>query len=254
MTMNALIEDIVARKPHLADPFRFYGKALRFNSDIQDLKLPYRPDLHAYPSEYAARIMERFAAALELPAGNLSPLQQALEVGDLDFTRLPLREVPSFSLPYAEDDLTILLFLMSRPYFLGLREKGRIDNLTWDDGKCPLCSGQPSLSSRDGERLRLHCSFCGSTGRFPAGHCPLCLTTEPKNLQSLTFAGEEDYSIQTCDACRTYLKITASSRAASLPPDLADLESLPLDIVLQQKGYSRRSPNPIGMLRMAVSG
>jgi hypothetical protein len=30
--------------------------------------------------------------------------------------------------------------------------------------------------------------------------------------------------------------------------------SLPLDLVVQEKGYVRRAPNPLGMLRMSMAG
>jgi formate dehydrogenase maturation protein FdhE len=39
-----------------------------------------------------------------------------------------------------------------------------------------------------------------------------------------------------------------------MTPDLADLISLPLDIVVQEKGYKRPSPNAIGMVRMSGRG
>jgi formate dehydrogenase maturation protein FdhE len=39
-----------------------------------------------------------------------------------------------------------------------------------------------------------------------------------------------------------------------MSPDLADLMSLPLDIVMQQKGFKRRSPNPLGMVNMSAAG
>jgi formate dehydrogenase maturation protein FdhE len=32
--------------------------------------------------------------------------------------------------------------------------------------------------------------------------------------------------------------------------DNLDILSLPLDIVVQEKGYKRLSPNPVGMMRM----
>jgi formate dehydrogenase maturation protein FdhE len=32
--------------------------------------------------------------------------------------------------------------------------------------------------------------------------------------------------------------------------DELDIISLPLDIVVQEKGYNRSSPNPVGMMRM----
>jgi formate dehydrogenase maturation protein FdhE len=35
-----------------------------------------------------------------------------------------------------------------------------------------------------------------------------------------------------------------------MTPDIADLISLPLDFVAQEKKYVRLSPNPIGLMRM----
>jgi formate dehydrogenase maturation protein FdhE len=37
-------------------------------------------------------------------------------------------------------------------------------------------------------------------------------------------------------------------------PEVADLMSLPLDIVVQEKGFQRRSPNPIGMRKISAHG
>ena len=37
-------------------------------------------------------------------------------------------------------------------------------------------------------------------------------------------------------------------------PDIADLVSLPLDVMVQQQGYVRRSPNPIGLRKITASG
>ena len=54
----------------------------------------------------------------------------------------------------------------------------------------------------------------------------------------------------TCDACHTYVKVVDSSLLKAMTPDLADLASLPLDIVAQEKDYVRRAPNPIGMTRI----
>ncbi|MGE5174199.1 MAG: formate dehydrogenase accessory protein FdhE [Betaproteobacteria bacterium] len=253
--MNSIIDELISQKPHLADPLRFYKKVQGFLDAVRALELPVRPELNAYPPEFVSPITGMLSSMLELPEGSLSPLKQALELGEIDFTRLPLREIPAFSLPYSEDDLTMLLFHVSKPYFLRLREACRLDHRSWDEGRCPLCNAQPSLSTLDGDgRRELSCSFCGTVGSFRRVQCPVCLNLEPEKLNIFTFAGEEGFSVQTCDACRSYIKTADGTLRVRVSPDLADLMSLPLDIVIQQKGFSRRSPNPIGMVKMSANG
>ena len=253
--MTSIIEEIISKKPHLADPLRFYEKVLRFTEDVRKLSVSPKPGQVAYPSDLAARILDSLSTMIDLPEGTLSPLQQAFELREIDFTRLPLREVPAFSLPYAEEDLAMLLFLVSRPYFQALREARGVNVLSWEEGKCPICNARPALSSPEEDgRKRLLCSFCGSSGPFPRTQCPVCLNREPAKSSIFTFAGEEGFSVQTCDECKSYVKIVDPELLSRYGPDLADLASLPLDMVIQQKGYKRRSPNPLGMMNMSTSG
>ncbi len=253
--MDSLIEQIISKKPHLADPLRFYEKVRRFTEGVSKLPVSPRPGQVAYPPELAVRILDSLSTMLDLPEGTLSPLKQAFELREIDFTRLPLREVPAFSLPYAEEDLTMLLFLVSRPYFQALREARGLDGPSWEEGKCPVCNAQPAFSSLEEDgRKQLHCSFCGAGGSFPRAQCPICLNREPAKSGIFMFAGEEGFSVQTCDECKSYLKIVEPELLSRYSPDLADLVSLPLDLVMQQKGYKRRSPNPLGMMNMSSSG
>jgi FdhE protein len=253
--MNQIIEDLISRKPHLSDPLRLYEKVMHFMDNAKNFAPPHQPGLAAYPPGLAVQVTDGLSAALDLPEGVLSPLKQALELGEVDFTRLPLGEVPAFSLPYAEDDLTMLLFLISRPYFLSKRDASGIDDRMWEEGKCPVCDARPSLSSFSGEgRRQLHCSFCGTTGYALRVQCPACLNTDPGKLRTYTFDGEEGFSVLVCDACKAYVKTVETDLISRVSPDLADLLSLPLDIVIQQKGFTRRSPNPLGMVKMTVTG
>ncbi len=250
--MHAIIEDIISQKPHLADPLRFYAKVLQVLESVKDLSIAPEPGRVAYPPGLAARITDRLSAAIDLPEGTLSPLREALELGDVDFTRLPLGELPSFSLPYPEDDLAVLLFLVSRPYFLAKGAAGASDGSTkWEGGKCPACGARPSivLAPPEGD-WRVHCSFCGSAGFVSRGQCPACLV----GLKTLSFKGEDGFAVHTCDGCRSYVKSVDSDLLSRTGPDLADLMSIPLDIVIQQKGYKRRSPNPLGMVKMSTAG
>ena len=253
--MDSLIEQIISKKPHLADPLHFYEKVLRFTEEVRKLPVSPKSGQIAYPPELAVRILDSLSTMLDLPEGTLSPLKQAFELREIDFTRLPLREVPAFSLPYAEEDLTMLLFLVSRPYFQALREARGLDGPSWEEGKCPVCNAQPALAflTKDG-RKQLHCSFCGSSGFFSRAQCPACLNLEPAKSSILKFAGEEGFSVQTCDECKSYVKIVEPELLSRYGTDLTDLMSLPLDMVIQQKGYKRRSPNPLGMMNMSTSG
>lgn len=250
-----IIEELIKKKPHLADPLRFYEKAVGFMDAAKEFTATTGPTQTAYSPDTVARIVDIFSRALELPEGTLSPLKQALELGEIDFTRLPLREVPAFSLPYAEEDLAMILFLVSRPFFLALREVCNLNNRLWEEGKCPVCNAQPSLSSltQDG-RKQLYCSFCGTSGQVLRAQCPVCLSQDSAQMNIFTFTDEEGFSVQTCDACRSYVKNVEPELLSRFGPDLADLMSLPLDMVIQQKGYSRRSPNPIGMINMSPRG
>ncbi len=253
--MESVIEEMIKERPHLIDPLSFYDKALRFFDAAERLPLLQGSLRASYPRQVLNTIFERFSSFLALPEGHLSPLKQAMELGEIDFTRLPLGETPAFSLPYPEDDLTMLLFLMSKPYFLALREASPMDNRTWEGGKCPLCGGLPSLSwiGADDQRL-VSCSYCGTQGYGIRSGCQICRSTDAAKQNILVYEREDGFQINTCDLCRSYVKTVDADLIARITPDLADLIGLPLDIIVQEKGYVRRSPNPLGMRKMSTRG
>jgi len=258
--MNQITEELLQNKPHLAEPIRFYDKTRKFTGIVQELlnALPAdscRRELNAYPTASVSTIVRQFTAVFELPEGSLSPLLQALELGEIDFMRLPLRETPAFSLPYAEEDLQLILFLISRPYFLGLRDSRGLGGRHWDKGKCPICGAQPSLSSiaNNGSR-RLFCPFCGTEGEGARTGCPVCLNSDPSKVNILTFEGEPGFKVHACGECASYVKTAEHEMLSRFTPELIELISLPLDFVAQEKGYARRSPNPIGIMNMVVRG
>jgi FdhE protein len=97
----------------------------------------------------------------------------------------------------------------------------------------------------------MHCSYCGNVGPYAFTGCPICRTTDASKLGTLIpEEGEEGFRVVTCDACNSYVKTVEAGGFKGLSPDLADLVSLPLDIVAQEKGYIRHAPNPIGLTKM----
>lgn len=254
--MTSNIQKLIEQRPHLKDPFEFYAKWQRFQHEADAIMPTNRTNLvptesRAYPQNSAGPVLRSFAAAFNLQERSLAPLEQALRDGALDFMRLPLGELPALSPAPAEAELATILFLLSRPWFLRLREACVLDGRQWEDGRCPVCSARPALTSiEEGPQRRLHCSWCGTSGTYRFIGCPNCGTVETSKLGTLIPEAEPGFRVSTCDACHTYVKVVDSSLLKAMTPDLADLASLPLDIVAQGKDYVRRAPNPIGMTRI----
>jgi FdhE protein len=84
--------------------------------------------------------------------------------------------------------------------------------------------------------------------------CPVCHNRDNALMNTFCVEKELDITISACDVCRLYVKVVNERLLGGVTPDLADLMSLPLDIMVQEKGYKRPAPNPIGMVRMSARG
>lgn len=247
------IEEIIEKKPHLKETLLLYRKIRDFNQLIEE---SYGGLLHqgqiCYPPSMVEDIIRRFSEIFNIPFESLNPLIEAMKLGQIDLTRLPYNELSGFLLPYHEDELWMVLFITGRPFFLAMRKLFSIDDIYWEKGRCPVCSARPTMSSilEDGRR-RLHCSFCRTSGFYRRLGCPACGDFDIKKDQILIVEDEEDCRIEFCDNCYSYIKTVREEKLKDYSIDIADLISLPLDIIAQGRGYRRNSPNPLGMLRMA---
>lgn len=248
------LKELVRERPHLEETLKLYEKVLKFNTTIgKVLDTPGHED-RSYPASLVGPVVADFSSIFGIPEENLLPLKEVMMAGRVDFTRLPLNELPSFSLPYHEDELGLILFIISKPFFIRLGETFRPTETYWEEGRCPVCDAKPSLGSLESEERRvLYCSFCDTAGPYRRLGCPLCSTGDTSKITVFTFEGETDFRVDACDACGSYIKLVVHRGFLDkgLSPDLADLLSIPLDVVAQRKGYRRHSPNPIGMIRIA---
>jgi len=255
--MTIDVQELITQRPHLKDPLLLYGRWLRFQQEVAPYLAKERTAMasgapQAYPREKAEEIFALFAEIFELPADAFAPLGQALERGEVDFMRLPLGEVPAVpDLTCDDEELARVLFLLARPYFLALRSSYPLDGSEWTNGRCPLCSAQTALASIvEGPKRQLHCSFCATTGSHRFIGCPNCDSDDSSRLTTIESEDEPGFRVITCDACHTYVKVLDYSILKKMSVDLADLASLPLDIVAQEKGYRRMAPNPISLKRL----
>ncbi len=244
------LEEIAANRPYLKDTLKLYERTIEFRgltSGVAGVS-----GAVAYTSGSIDLIFKSFSTAFEMPEDMLDPLREAMKLGQIDLTRLPLNEVPAFSLPYHKDELSAILFLLAKPYFLWLRGSANVHDAFWEEGRCPVCRSVPSLSfiTQEGRRT-LYCSYCESVGKWHRIGCPYCRKRDSEILEIFTAEEEKGFRVDLCNGCRSYVKTINDPLLQDYSPDLLDIISLPLDVLAQERRYERLSPNPVGMRKMA---
>lgn len=112
---------------------------------------------------------------------------------------------------------------------------------------CPCC-GSPAVASvvRLGAAINnlryLHCSLCNTEWNVPRAVCTSCDTDKEVALQELE-GSKGAVRAETCDACKSYLKIVYQDKDPRVDPVADDLASLALDMLVDEAGYERAGPN-----------
>jgi FdhE protein len=114
-------------------------------------------------------------------------------------------------------------------------------------GVCPCC-GSPAVASvvRLGAAINnlryLHCSLCNSEWNVPRATCTTCDNDKEVALQELA-GSKSPVRAETCDACKSYLKIVYQDKDPNVDPVADDLATLALDMLADEAGYQRSGPN-----------
>jgi FdhE protein len=119
----------------------------------------------------------------------------------------------------------------------------------WPNGWCPVCGAWPALSEFRGldQSRRLRCGRCAADWESLWLRCPFCATTDHNHLVALVPEVDTDRrKVDTCAACKGYLKATPTLRSLSLAEIVAaDLGSVDLDLVALERGFARPEATPI---------
>ncbi len=116
-------------------------------------------------------------------------------------------------------------------------------------GVCPVCGGPPVSSlvtgrqGAEGSRYAA-CAFCGTLWNEVRITCLACGTTKGVGYKH---AGEDDNATvkaETCDTCRSWIKILYQDRNPALEPVADDVASLGLDLMMQETDYRRAGFDP----------
>jgi len=233
-------------KPHLKEVEELYKKINDFESSVR-LQNKYSPvdGMHHYTKDDVRTVMDALSRGLDFNPQELGDLEDALLSGNMDFMRLVHKNETM-----AKEECQ-LLYIISRPFFKSMKNAVNMDDMFWQDGRCPVCSAKPALSAIEKESQRKYfCSFCGTVGSYKRIGCPGCLTEYPQDITIITLEGEEGMRADTCEKCKSYVKTFESSMTDGHSMDSLDIMSTPLDIIVQEKGFKRHAPNPVGIMKI----
>jgi FdhE protein len=116
------------------------------------------------------------------------------------------------------------------------------------DGVCPCCGGPPVTSAIvgtvniDGVRY-VQCSLCAAQWNHVRVKCVSCGSTKGIAYQAIEGIADT-IKAETCDECKTYVKILNQRKDAELEPVADDVASLGLDILVSEAGWRRAGVNP----------
>lgn len=122
----------------------------------------------------------------------------------------------------------------------GLR--GRPELKAWSWGYCPICGTPPlmGLIDADTRAKYLICGACATRWPFSRHRCCDCGSTG--NVTYFTTREDERFRVETCAACKSYLKVMDQGHAAlDIPARQLHLMTLHLDIIAQENGFARRA-------------
>lgn len=119
-------------------------------------------------------------------------------------------------------------------------------------GICPVCASRPvaSVLRLGGEQANLRylvCSLCATEWNVSRIVCTSC--NADKSVKYLALQAESGAQsetaarAETCDECKSYLKIFYQEKDPNLEPSVDDLATLALDLLVDQEGYARSGPN-----------
>ena len=190
--------------------------------------------------------------------GATAEIRRGLETGELDLSQA-IHEclrgegtiLPAWATrtPEAPGALRFLILASLEPSLHALVEtltnrqpEQEINGGIRQTGRCPICGQLPyilELRGTEGFRFAV-CSLCRHEYRIRRLACTVCDTSDPEQVKGFTVEEEPGFRVETCDTCHTYMK-TIDFRALDREacPALNDLESLSLDFLAANQGFTR---------------
>lgn len=116
------------------------------------------------------------------------------------------------------------------------------------DAVCPVCGGPPVSSVVVGWQHAANtrycvCSLCQTWWHYVRIRCTACGTTKGIGYKEVEGA-PNGVQAETCEECRSYVKILHQHKYPGLEPVADDVATLGLDMLVREAGYRRGAFNP----------
>jgi formate dehydrogenase maturation protein FdhE len=118
---------------------------------------------------------------------------------------------------------------------------------------CPFCGGAPQLAvlradtDANGGGRALVCATCSTTWLVGRIRCSHCGEEDEDRLGYFHTRDFDHLRVDACDTCRHYLKTVDLTRLGLAVPLVDEVASGALDIWAQERGYTKVTPNLIGL-------
>ncbi|OYW58188.1 MAG: formate dehydrogenase accessory protein FdhE [Rhizobiales bacterium 17-65-6] len=252
-------------KPYLVFLSALSDAQSAIQSDLPPVELPDADSLarsaeHAMPPLDRGRFtldaafdatLERLleaARAIEKPREAEEALARVIAAGPVARDAM-VRNVLADSLPMESLAEHLLVTAALQVHFTRLAAGLDADRLARvADGACPCCGGPPLASivvdwpSAPGARY-CGCALCGTLWNHVRVRCVVCGSTKGIGLQEIE-GGAGTVKAETCDECRSYVKVMYQAKDAGVEPLADDVASLGLDLLMRDGPYRRGAFNP----------
>jgi len=241
-------DEIIKEKPHLQSPLELYMKIKELTEQCKKERERMKLDSDVSLIDI---VLKNFSTAFQIPYESISFLKDEILKSGKNIIKEPssLWSLQIQSEELSKEEVDRMLFILSKPFFVFLRRDGQQASFM-ETGKCPICGTESSLSmiTENNEKIMI-CPLCEHGGSFFRIGCPYCFNKDSSKIELLL--DEEEIRAELCLECNTYIKSFKENHYMKYSdPFLIDLVSLPLDIVVQKRGYIRRSPNIVGLRRI----
>jgi len=117
------------------------------------------------------------------------------------------------------------------------------------EGVCPACGRAPVSSlvvgwTQASKARYCACSLCGTLWNHVRIKCTACGSTEGIAYYTIE-DGPKTIGVETCTACRSYIKHMQQHEDGKLDPVADDIASYALDLLARQDDFRRASINPL---------
>jgi FdhE protein len=114
---------------------------------------------------------------------------------------------------------------------------------------CPCCSGAPVASlivgwSQASKTRYLCCSLCSTLWNYIRIKCAACGSTAGISYYTID-GGDQAVAVESCTACRTYLKHLQQHDNPLLEPFADDVASFGLDLLVRDEAFQKSGINPL---------